>query len=156
MSDFADIEPPGRLYTIQNSTYYFYTGHLSNGHQVMTLSDCGPGGEPGLAGLPRVEFNADGNVVAAYTEDHLPPPSEPIYFTPGTIHVKFFLIEEMWFAVYELPMYLQDFFEDQETADEEDNRDSSESIAAWRERGDFCVLCNEEYWLNKEGWVHSS
>ena len=156
MSDSADIEPAGRLYVVQNSTYYFYTGHLSNGHQVMMLSGDGPGGEPEAAGLPRVEFDADGNLVAAYTETHLPPASEPIHFTPGTIFVKFFFIEEMWFGVYELPMHYQVFLEDPETADEEDKIDFPGLIAAWRKRGDFCVLCNEEYWLNKEGRVHSS
>jgi hypothetical protein len=152
MTDIADIEPAQRLYTIQNDIYHYLTGHLSNGNQVLMLGE----DKTNTGEIPRVEFDPQGNVVAAYTQDHLPAPTELLHFEPGTIFVKSFFIEEMWFGVDDLPDHYQEFLDDPANATAEEHLHYPEEIRVWQENGDFVLWCNEDYYLNKSGELVSS
>ena len=147
-----DTEPAERLYTIQNDIYHYYTGHLSNGNQVLMYSSVKP---PVVAGLPRVEFDAEGNVAAFYGEAYPPPSASPVY-TPGTISVKSFFVPDLWFGIEDLPGHYQEFLDEPENATEEERLYYPEEIAEWQADGDFVLWCNEDYYLNKEGELESS
>lgn len=152
MSCEPETEPTPRLYTIQNDVYHYYTGHLSNGNQILLNSD---GSEDDTPIFPLVEFDKDGNLLGVYTEE-TGPPFSPLRFTPGTISIKKFFISDQWIGITDLPEHYQDFLNHPENATEEEHFHYPAEIEGWRSSGEFVLWFNEDYFLNEDGELDSS
>lgn len=152
MTDIADIEPAQRLYTIQNDAYHYATGHLSNSNQVLMMGD---GSDSGIPSFLRVEFNAQGDVVAVHREEPGDLSAASAMFMPGTICVKMFLISDIWFGIQDLPDHYQEFLDHPENTEEKERPDWMREVEDWRERKSFVLWCNEDFYLSEDGDLES-
>ena len=153
MAEGVTSKSSERLYKIQNDAYHYYTGHLSNGNQILLNSD---GSEDDTPILPLVEFDRNGNLLAVHTEETGSSDFNPLRFLPGTIAVKKFFISDQWIGIRELPEHYQEFLDEPQNATEEERLHYPDQIAAWQAAGDFVLWCNEDYYLNQEGELVSS
>lgn len=153
MGDEPETEPAPRLYTIQNDVYHYLTGHLGNGSQVLMIGD---GSDSGIPSFPRVEFDAQGNVMVVHREEPTDLSAASAMFTPETICVKSFFVPDIWFGIQDLPDHYQEFLDHPENTDEAERLDWMESIEDWRERKSFVLWCNEDYYLSEDGELESS
>ncbi len=153
MGNEPKTEPTQRLYTIQNDVYHYVTGHLGNGNQVLMIGD---GSDSGTPSFPRVEFNAQGDVVAVHREEAADLSAASAMFTPGTICVKSVFVPDIWIGIQDLSDHYQEFLDHPEKADEEHYIDYPELIEDWRERKSFVLWCNEDYDVSEDGGLESS
>ena len=146
-------KPPLSLYQIQNDIYHYQTGRLSNGNQLLIQSDLDG---PPLPLAHWIEFDTEGNLLAAYDQSTPQPLPGSSSFTLGTIKVKPFFIPEILIGIQDLPDHYQEFLDHPENANEDERFYYPEEIQAWREAGNFVLWFNEDYYLNEEGELESS
>ena len=148
------VEEP-HIYPIQNDGLHFYTGLL-------------PSGRPVLMGVQRpelvlVEFDKNGGVVQVVTHDSsrdeentLRSWQTEIGLQPGTIFVCAFFLTERWIGIHDLPDHYQDALNAPQNYDAEERDFLQNEAALWKERGDFVLYWNEDYYLNRDGVLESS
>ena len=161
-----EINPPQRLYLIQNTEYDYHAGLLENGRQVLMdrssrVEFDGAGDVVAVFSHEAVSttmkaLDAEGNVLAAFVQEAPEEPSLILPFTPGTISVKPFFLPELWLGIRDLPDHYQDFVDHPENATEDERFYYPDEIDAWRECGDFVLWWNKDYFLNTEGELESS
>lgn len=116
----------------------------------------GDGSDSGTPSFPRVEFDAQGDLVAVHREESADLSATPFLFMPGTIHVKSFFVPDIWFGIQDLPDHYQEFIDQPNRADEELYFGYPELIEDWRERKSFILWCNEDYDVSEDGELESS
>ena len=93
---------------------------------------------------------------ASFIQEDAPPPSMMLPFTPGTIFVKPFFLQEAGLGISDLPEHYQEFLDHPKNANEDERFYYPEEIKEWREGGNFVLWWNEDYFLNEEGELESS
>ncbi len=144
MEKASEDSLPQRLYLIQNDAHHYHAGRLDNGSQVL------------MDGFYRVEFDTEGNFLAAFSRETSELPLVVQSFVPGTISVKAFSLPELGLGIQDLPDHYQDFLDHPENNNEDERQHYPKEIDEWRESGSFVLLRNEDYYLNADGEIESS
>ena len=164
--------PEDRLYNIQNSTYYFHTGCLTDGHQVLMgvqmpeavllLFDASGNYEcthvRDFSTLPSTDFSQGFYAqegISHISEKEIPAWQEEIGYVPGTIRVKRFFLPERWIGIREIP---EDYEEEAINADfpDEEAEEMREVRRRWYADQSFVLCFDEDYYMSEDGDVDSS
>jgi hypothetical protein len=151
-----------RLYTIQHDGWHYHAGRIRSGTQVLMGVQ--------LPELVMVEFDDEGGFLrtlqralsraAVSDEDQrareLERWQEELGFTPGAISVHRYFLPERWIGIRDLPDHYQEVLDRPEALTEERRRELEEDIRLWRERGDFVLYWDEDYYLDRDGELQSS
>ncbi|MEO7719700.1 MAG: hypothetical protein ABIY70_26135 [Capsulimonas sp.] len=147
-------------YSIQNNTFYFHTGRLSDGGQAILGVQ--------MPTLLMVKFDADGNYVEVVVKDfppdlsfdelseHLKSWRAELGITPATISVKQFFLKDIWVGIQDLPDHYLEVLRNPENFDAEELAELQEDIRIRQEQGDFVFYWCEDYYLDRSGEVTSS
>ena len=157
------------FYLIQNEGIDFFTGHTSDGRQVLLgcLSN---------EFLTGIFFDTHGNLIGSQNRPTSGlNPYDPrlvekvsasldawwkeLGFAPGTIRVRRFDCKEAGVRIEDLPDYLEEFLQDPEGFAQNKQESASsyfESGRRWRESGQFVLWWAKDYWLDGGGAVEST
>jgi hypothetical protein len=151
--------------------YGFYAGFFPDGRQV--LVGCIQDGKMvmiifdragNLTGVVHRELPTpeqlleDGDLAAVYHDNYEEYLRRALNVFPAVIRVKAFCLPKDVIAVYELPESLQDFQENPSNPDLDDAEriGLQEFLRTWKEHGQFVLIWQNDYWLNRNGEVVAS
>jgi hypothetical protein len=157
------------LFPIRSDPWHgFCAGFLPDGHQVLVgwIED---------GKMAMVIFDRVGNLIGVVHLD-LPTPGElleagysaavdedncedylsrELNVSPGVIRIRAFCLPEEEIAVYELPDCLQDLQENPSnpSLSENERHELQEFFQVWKDRGQFVLVWQNDYWLDCNGEV---
>ena len=147
-----------RIYKLHSHPEYgFYVGATPSGTQILVGYD--------VNALISVSFDADGSLLKVteipyekkdQTDEKLEAWLEELDFVEGPISVREFFLEGRFIGIEDMPAEYADFLEDDSEFSAEDRMHIPKYIEDWKKRGDFVFWWNENYWCDREGFVHSS
>ena len=70
--------------------------------------------------------------------------------------MKTFFLRDRWIGIEDIPRHYQQFLESPEEVNEEYRAELLEDIRQWRERGDFVLHWDEDYYFDRNGAISSS
>lgn len=165
---------PEHSYRVSSNPPYFYTGHLTDGTQMLIGVQ-----SPDLVG---VVFSVNGEYLRTLTKqisqkrqlatqgksEFVPDFVEDDFSAyiyewqmelkviSGTISVKQFYLSERYIGISDLPEHYQEVLDHPEDFSEERLRELQGDVQAWRENGEFVLYWDEDYYLNREGKLEST
>jgi hypothetical protein len=154
--DDDDDESP-RLYPLQAGEGYFDAGVTSDGRQALMA-----------AFYPMtfaIFFAGDGTFLEYVERPNEGEPNEPelrrwqteLGFTPQTIRVEKFSIDEQGLGIADLTSFAEELLDDPDSEpDEAERAERLKSIRAWIEEGSFVLYWGNDLWLDGTGHVTSS
>lgn len=77
-------------------------------------------------------------------------------FVDTTIVVQNFFLADDWIGISDLPEHYQHVIDHPDGYEVDRYEELSADIRLWRERGDFVLYWDEEYYLNRDGELESS
>src|SRR5262249_13684062 len=127
---------------------------------VMVLFDC-PGNLTGVVHQelpPPEQLLEAGDLAAVYDDNYEEYLRRELQLSPGVIRIKAFCLPEEEIAVYELPENLQNFQENPGNPNLSDveRTDLQEFFRAWKEHGQFVLIWQNDFWLDRNGEVVAS
>jgi hypothetical protein len=171
MASKGSRPPAPDVYTIQPIEHdYFFAGAAPDGRKALL----------GLLGdkMIAVFFDRDGNFVDHEQRDlpfELPQnPFAPevherqvralrswqseLGFQPGAIKVRRFEVPDVGVAINQRPESYQEFLDDPEEAepDEEERESFMKEVQTWDDEGMFILQWGKEYWMSRDGSIHST
>jgi hypothetical protein len=153
--DDDDDEP--RLYPLQAGEGYFDAGVTRDGRQALMA-----------AFYPMtfaIFFAGDGTFLEYVERPNEGEPNEPelrrwqaeLGFTPQTIHIEQFSIDEQGLGIADLPTFQEELLDDPESEpDPAERAERLKSIQAWIEEGSFVLYWGNDLWLDGTGHVTST
>ena len=150
-----------RKYPIKHLAVYFGAGRApSRGYQVLIGRQ--------FDQILCLFFDASGEyeryetkAVAAASSDQVVSSSIAAWMVelgvvPSTIHVGKFYIPDQTIGIRDLPNYVQSFADDPSSEPTEERELMVASLSAWRDRGKFVLVWDEEYEMTADGEVEST
>ena len=154
--DEDDDEPP-RRYLLQAGEGYFDAGVTRDGRQALMA-----------AFYPMtfaIFFASDGTFLEYVERPNEGEPNEPelrrwqteLGFTPQTIRIEKFSIDEQGLGIADLTGFDEELLDDPDSEpDEAERAERLKSIRAWIEGGSFVLYWGNDLWLDGTGHVTSS
>jgi hypothetical protein len=155
--DDDDEDESQRLYPLQADQGYFDAGVTRDGRQALMA-----------AFYPMtfaIFFAADGSFLEYVERPNDGEPNEPelrrwqaeLGFTPQTIRVEKFSIDDQGLGIADLPGFYEDLLEDPDSEpDEAERAERLKSIQEWIEDGAFVLYWGNDLWVDGTGEVTSS
>ncbi len=152
-----DEDEAPRLYPLQAGEGYFDAGVTRDGRQVLMA-----------AFYPMtfaIFFAGDGTFLEYVERPNEGEPNEPelrrwqteLDFTPQTIRVEKFSIDEQGLGIADLTSFDEELLDDPDSEpDEAERAERLKAIRAWIEEGSFVLYWGNDLWLDGAGHVTSS
>ena len=156
-ADDDDDDEVGRLYPLQAGEGYFDAGVTRDGRQALMA-----------AFYPMtfaIFFASDGTFLEYVERPNEGKPNEPelrrwqteLGFTPQTIRVEKFSIDEQGLAIADLTTFDEELLDDPDSEPDEDERaERMKTLRAWIDEGSFVLYWGNDLWLDNKGHVTSS
>jgi hypothetical protein len=147
-----------KLYSLRAGEGYFDAGVLPDGRQALMAAfyDAtfailfAPDGT-------FVEYLERPNAVRAPNESALRAWQTELGFTPQTIRVEEFYVDDREVGIAELPSHYQELVDDPESQPDPDERAQlMREIEQWQHDGNFVLYWGNDLWLDASGHVASS
>jgi len=157
VGDDDDDDQAPRLYPLQADEGYFDAGVTRDGRQALMA-----------AFYPMtfaIFFAADGTFLEYVERPTEGKPDEPelrrwqaeLGFTPQSIRVEKFVIEEQGLGISDLTTFAEELLDDPDSEpDETERAERLKSIHEWIEEGSFVLYWGNDLWLDNKGHVTSS